>query len=219
MSRIPENVSYTAAAAVPCADLTAYQALLRRLHIQPGQTVLVQGGAGGVGGFAVQLAAMAGATVITTASRRNFEFVRELGAAYPIDPSGRRGARVMEITAGRGVDAIVDTVSSASATAGTRMLAFGGGMAAVAGLPAFSQVSFKKAISIQAIMLGGAYFHGGRDAQEELAQMGEEMMALVAAGKIDPLDREIIALAEIPAGLEKLSGRHVRGKIVARILG
>ena len=42
---------------------------------------------------------------------------------------------------------------------------------------------------------------------------------MVTAGKIDPLDREIIALAEIPAGLEKLSGRHVRGKIVARILG
>lgn len=77
---LPARLSFPQAAALPCAGFTAYQALHRRLHVQAGQTVLVQGGAGGVGGFAVQLAAHAGLRVITTASPRNFDWVRPLAA-------------------------------------------------------------------------------------------------------------------------------------------
>ena len=220
LARIPDDVSYVAAAAVPCAGLTAYQALKRRLCVRAGQTVLVQGGAGGVGGFGVQLATEAGATVITTASEHNFEYVRSLGADYVIDYRHEDvHARVMELTDGCGVDGLVDTVSSENATRGTRMLAFGGGLTAVAGLPDFSLVNFDKAISIHAIALGGAYFDGGREAQAELGQMGEEMISMVAAGKIDPMVGEVIGLEEAPAGLERLAGRHVRGKIVVEVLG
>ncbi len=218
LARIPDNVPYAAAAAVPCAGLTAYQALHRRLHIQPRQTVLVQAGAGGVGGFAVQLAARAGARVITTASVANHPYVRRLGAEAVIDYQRENvQERVMAWTRSRGLDAVVDTISGESATAGTKMLAFGGGLAAVAGLPDFAQVPFQKALSIHQIMLGGAYFNGGMDAQVELGLMGEEMIGMVAAGEIDPLLSEVISLDEVPAGLEKLAGRHVRGKIVAVI--
>ena len=220
LARIPERVPFVSAAAVPCAGLTAYQALMRRLHVQAGETVLVQAGAGGVGGFGVQLAAQAGARVITTASARNFDYVRGLGAAEVIDYRLEDvHERVMALTDGRGVDGVVDTISGESATEGTQMLAFGGGLTAVAGLPDFAQVPFHKGLSIHAIMLGGAYFNGGWAAQSELAQMGEEMIGMVAAGKIDPMAGEVIELEEVPAGLEKLAGRHVRGKIVAEVVG
>lgn len=220
LARIPQDVSYLAAAALPCAGLTAYQSLDRRLHVRAGQTVLVQGGAGGVGGFGVQLAAQAGAVVISTASAHNFDYVTSLGASHVIDYRHEDiYERVMELTDGIGVDGILDTVSSESATDGTRMLAFGGGLTAVAGLPDFSRVSFAKAISIHAISLGGPYFNGGCAAQADLGQMGEEMIAMVADGSIDPMVGEVISLDQVPDGLERLAGRHVRGKIVVEVEG
>lgn len=218
LAHIPPAISFVQAAAVPCAGLTAYQALQRRLHIQEGQTVLVQAGAGGVGGYGIQLAAQAGACVITTASAENHEYVKELGAEAAIDYHHEDVAeRVMSWTDGRGVDCVLDTLSSASATAGSKVLAFGGGLACIAGLPDFAQVPFQKAPSIHQISLGGAYFHGGQDAQQDLARMAEEMIAMVAAGDVDAMVTQLLDLEDVPAGLEQLAGRHVRGKIVAVI--
>lgn len=82
---IPENVSFKEAAAVPLAGLTAYQALFDHGKLMAGQKVLIQAGAGGVGTFAVQLAHQAGAYVYTTASEKNHELLRELGADEVID--------------------------------------------------------------------------------------------------------------------------------------
>jgi NADPH:quinone reductase-like Zn-dependent oxidoreductase len=216
---LPQNLSFTEAAALPCSGFTAYQVLHRKLHIQSGQSILIQGGAGGVGGFAVQLAVLAGLHVIATCSPHNFEWVQNLGAAEVLDYNRPDLAeRVREITNGRGVDAIVDTVSSASATAGLDLLAFGGGIACVAALPDFSHLkSFSKAISVHDVALGGAYFAGDRIAEEELAQIGRDFGKLVSSRKINPMIQEVISLEEIPDALVRLSQRHVRGKIVAQI--
>jgi NADPH:quinone reductase-like Zn-dependent oxidoreductase len=215
---IPENVSFIAAAAIPCAGLTAYQAIFRRLHVQAGQTLLVHGGAGGVGGYAVQLLTYAGANVIATASEHNFGYVRGLGASHMIDYRHENiRERVLEITKGRGVDAILDTVGLTSAGTDADMLAFGGGLVCIAGLPDFSHISFDRAISIHKIRLGGVYSFGDQTAQADLAHMAQEMIALLADGKIDPMVSQVITLEAIPAGLAELAGRHVRGKIVAEI--
>ena len=216
---LPQNLSFTEAAALPCAGFTAYQVLYHKLHIQSRQTILIHGGAGGVGGFAVQLAALEGLQVISTCSPRNFEWVRQLGALSVLDYNQEDiPSRVREITNGRGVDAIVDTVDSASATAGLDMLAFGGAIACVAGLPNFSRMqSFGKAISVHDVALGGAHLSGDVKAQEELAQIGKDFGKLVSCHKIDPMLQETIPLKEIPNALVRLSQRHVRGKIVARI--
>ena len=175
--------------------------------------------AGGVGGFAIQLASYAGATVITTCSPRNIEYVQELGATYAIDYHTEDvTARALAITGGRGVDAVVDVIGRESATAALDLLAFGGGLACVESLPDFRRWRmFDKGLSVHEIALGGAYASGDRRAQEELARMAEELVALVAAGDIDPMVTEVIALEEIPAALERLAGRHTRGKIVAQI--
>lgn len=216
---LPDKLSFAEAAALPCAGFTAYQVLYRKLHVQPDRTILIHAGAGGVGGFAVQLAKQSGLRVISTCSAKNFEFVRQLGADEVIDYNTEDvAARVREITNGRGVDAIVDNVSSASATAGLELLAFGGAIACVVGLPDFSQLkSFGKAISIHDVALGGAYLSGDRKAQEDLGQMGRELGAIASENKIDPMLTEIVSLAGIPDALLRLSQRHVRGKIVAKI--
>jgi len=217
---LPTGLSFLQAAALPCAGFTAYQALHRRLHIQAGQTILVQGGAGGVGGFAVQLAAHAGLRVITTASPRNFDWVRRLGAHEVIDYHTEDVvARVRALTGGRGVDAIVDTVSAESATAGLRMLAFGGGIACVAGLADLSPLApFTIAPSVHEIALGGAHLSGDRRAQEDLARIGRELGELCSAGAVQPMVEEVVDLAGIPAALERLAAHRLRGKIVAAIL-
>jgi NADPH:quinone reductase-like Zn-dependent oxidoreductase len=76
----PASLSYIEAAAVPLAALTAWQGLFDHGQLQAGQTVLIHGGSGGVGHFAIQFAKIKGATVFTTVSRKNIDFVRELGA-------------------------------------------------------------------------------------------------------------------------------------------
>jgi NADPH2:quinone reductase len=216
---LPDGLSYTDAAALPCAGFTAYQALHRKLHVQKDKTILVIGGAGGVGGFGVQLAKIAGLKIIATCSRHNINFVKDLGASEVIDYQTEDVAHcVREITNERGVDYILDTVGSDSATAALEMLAFNGAIACVAGLPDMSKVSpFEKGLSVHEVALGGAYLCGDDSALDELARVGMEFGALAAKGQIRPMVEEVVTLEDIPDALVRLSMRHVRGKIVAKI--
>ncbi|WP_156517659.1 NADP-dependent oxidoreductase, partial [Rhodococcus sp. LB1] len=81
----PTSISMVEAASLPLVALTAWQALVDRANVQPGQKVLIHAGAGGVGSIAIQLAKHLGASVATTASGRNADFVRELGADVVVD--------------------------------------------------------------------------------------------------------------------------------------
>jgi NADPH:quinone reductase-like Zn-dependent oxidoreductase len=179
----------------------------------------MQGGAGGVGGFGVQICANFGAMVITTASERNHEFVKSLGAAYAIDYGSEDVvARIMEITNGRGVDRVLAAVDETTADQGIEVLAFRGGLATVAGLPQLAESTFDNARSIHRVAYGGAHTSTNREAQVDLALMAEEMIGLVAEKKIDPMIEQVIGLDDIPEGLAQLETRHVRGKIVAELV-
>lgn len=101
----PHTLDHVQAAAVPLTALTAWQALFDHANLAAGQIVLIHGAAGGVGVFAVQLARWAGAHVIATASARNRDFLRELGANEIIDYSTTRFEEVV-----RDVDLVFDTV-------------------------------------------------------------------------------------------------------------
>ena len=218
-ARIPDSVSFAEAAAIPCAGLTAYEAVVRRLNVQSDHIVWMQGGAGGVGGFGVQICANLGAMVITTASERNHEFVKSLGAAYAIDYGSEDVvARIMEITNGRGVDRVLAAVDETTADQGIEVLAFRGGLATVAGLPQLAESTFDNARSIHRVAYGGAHTSTNREAQVDLALMAEEMIGLVAEKKIDPMIEQVIGLDDIPEGLAQLETRHVRGKIVAELM-
>jgi NADPH:quinone reductase-like Zn-dependent oxidoreductase len=215
-AKIPDNVSFAEAAAVPCAGLTAYEAVVRRLNVQPEHTVWMQGGAGGVGGFAVQICKNIGATIITTASRRNHEFVKLLGADHVIDYNTENVINtIMSITNDRGVDRVLGAVDVNTANEGVKVLKFRGGIACVAGLPTITDTTFAGAKSIHNIAYGGAHESTNRAAQFDLANMAMEMIALVADRKIDTMIKQTISMEEIPEGLTQLEGRHVQGKIVA----
>lgn len=215
-AKIPDGVDFDAAAAIPCAGLTAYQGLVRRLRVQAGQTVWVQGGAGGVGGFGIQICRALGATVITTATAKNHDYVRTLGADHVIDYTSEDVvACILQITDGRGVDAVQAAVDPATADQGIQVLAFGGAISCIAGMPALSDDTFARAISLHKISLGAAHPSNNEDAQLDLARMASEMIAMVADGRIDPMIEQRVGLDEVPAGLAQLETRHVRGKIVA----
>ena len=143
----------------------------------------------------------------------------DLGANHVIDYQVEDvEKRVLDITAGRGVDYILDTVSSESATNALKMLAFGGAIACVAGLPDISNIEpFKTAISVHEVSLAAAYICGDEAALENLAKIGIELGALAAKKQIRPMVEEIVTFEDIPEALVRLSMRHVRGKIVANI--
>lgn len=218
-SRIPDSISFEDAAAIPTAGYTAYQSLFRKLPFDQVETILIHGGAGGVGGFGVQLAKLAGKTVISTASAHNHDYVKSLGADHVIDyRSEDMKARVMEITNGRGVDAVVDAVSRQSATDSLDALAFMGHIVYIAGAPDFTKVTpFTKVVSYHEIALGAAHQSNDERSEKDLAVMGDEMLKLMAEGKLDSMLKETISLEEVPQALVRLSERHVKGKMVAKV--
>jgi NADPH:quinone reductase-like Zn-dependent oxidoreductase len=217
---IPSGISFEQAAELPVAGLTAYSALYRRLHISEGDIALVHAAAGGVGGFAVQLAKAAKAFVIGTCSGHNKDYVKGLGADEVIDyRSENVFKRVNEIVGERGVDAIVDTVGPSNGVDNLRLLGPEGGVAFIAGFPDLSGVpDLPYSISIHDIGLGGVLASPAfRRRQEDLGKMAVELMKLVEEKKVRSIATEEITLEEIPRALERLSRGHVRGKIVVKI--
>ena len=118
----PSTLDHVQAAAVPLSALTAWQALFDHAHLAAGQTVLIHGGAGGVGVFAVQLAHWAGAQVIATSSARNRDFLRELGANEIIDYTTTRFEAVAQ-----GVDLVFDLVGGDTLQRSWQVIKPGGG--------------------------------------------------------------------------------------------
>ncbi|ELK47028.1 alcohol dehydrogenase [Halobacillus sp. BAB-2008] len=216
MSRIPSGVSFAEAAALPTAGYTAYQAVHRKLPLDRVNSLLIHAGAGGVGGFAVQLAKMAGKTVYTTASEHNHEYVRSLGADGVIDYRQEDvHTKIMEWTEGRGVDAVIDTVSRDNATASLDSIAYMGHIVYIAGAPDFTKVKpFTSVVSYHEVALA-ANHKAGREARKDLGMMGDAMLRFVADKKLSPMLKDTVAMEEVPAALERLSERHVNGKLVA----
>lgn len=224
VAAIPEGISFVDAAAFPCAGLTAYQAIQRKMnmHLRAGQSILVHGGAGGVGGYAIQLASIYGASkIITTASSGSFDFVNGLGANICIDYNHEDvHQRVMEATEGQGVDLILNTINRVTAQQDLNMLTFGGQLTCIAGAPDIV-ADFQpanKTFTLHKTSLGGAHGSGNVQAEEDLARMTEEFLQLMVDGKIDAMVKEIIQLVDVPAALMRISERHVQGKIVAKLL-
>ncbi|MCL3776568.1 MULTISPECIES: zinc-binding dehydrogenase [unclassified Actinomyces] len=221
LAHVPAPVSLTAAAALPCAGMTALQALTR-LHVGEQQTLLVTGGAGGVGGYAVQLARLMGARVIATASPGKAEAVRALGADEVLDyralgsPEAVAAAARALTPQGRGVDAVLDTLGAGSATANLAALAFNGGLAYIGGRPDLAQLpGFSVSPSLHEVSLGAAYSAGTSRDRLVLTLMLTSLLTMVADGELDPRVERAVALQEAPQAYLLLAQGHALGKTVA----
>jgi NADPH:quinone reductase-like Zn-dependent oxidoreductase len=198
----PENLSFEEAAAVPMAGVTALQGLRHHGQIQPGQQVLINGGSGGVGTFAVQIAKSFEAEVTGVTSTRNIDLVRSLGADHVIDYTTTDFART-----GHRYDLILDTIGNRSLPDLRRALA-GNGKAAVTG---FTTVARLLAVSLR----------GGRDVAMVSAHATskelELLSELIQAGKLRPKIDRRYAFTEIPAAIGYLEQGHARGKVVVEV--
>lgn len=219
LAKIPASVTFVQAAAIPTAGFTAYQAIHCRMPIKKGQTALIHGGSGGVGGFAIQLAKRTGLNIIATASLKNAPRVLELGADHVIDYRDNVADAVMRITNKRGVDLALDTVGTESATATFKLLAFSGHLVCASSLPDFSVWKpFEKAAAVHELALGAAYASGDRIAVQTLGEIAAKMISMVEHGEIDPLVGETVGFSDIPSALARLKRREVpSGKVVADV--
>ncbi|HTZ78942.1 MAG TPA: NADP-dependent oxidoreductase [Stellaceae bacterium] len=192
----PERLGHAEAAAMALTSLTAIWALEDTARLKRGETVLIQGGAGGVAGFAIQLAKHLGATVITTASARNHDYVRGLGADRVIDYSAEDFTKV----AGP-CDVVFDTVGGEVQARSYEVLRPGGRLVWIAPAPAGFAPSRK---DVQVLRPKVA---------RDRAHL-ERMKQLLAAGAVRPPEIARYKLPDAAEAHRVSEGRHLRGKLV-----
>jgi NADPH:quinone reductase-like Zn-dependent oxidoreductase len=203
----PENMSFDEAAAVPIAGLTALQALRDKGHLQPGQKVLINGAAGGVGTFAVQIAKSFGANVTGVCSTKNVELVRSLGADRVIDYT-----RDDFTQDSQRYDLLLDNVGNRTLSAMRRVLS-PNGRCVMAGAP-------KKLWTVLArLFKAWAWSLFLRQKFTFLiAKMNRDdlmtLCGLIKAGKLTPVIDRRYRLAEAAQGIAYVEEGHARAKVV-----
>ncbi|MFC4031174.1 NADP-dependent oxidoreductase [Streptomyces polygonati] len=196
----PPSLDHDHAAVLPLAGLTALQGLVRHGGLRGGQRVLVHGGAGGVGAYAVQIAAALGASVTATAAARDADFVRGLGAERVIDYAAER---FEDLLGGAGaVDLVLDTVGGDNVTRSWQVLRPSGVLVGVAVPPETTGPGGAR----------GVFFV----VEPDRAGL-EELSRLVADGRLEPRVAQVFPLARTAEAYAALGRPHRRGKIVLTV--
>ena len=208
----PENVSFEQAASVPIAAVTALQGLRDKGRIQPGQKVLINGAAGGVGAFAVQIAKSFGAEVTGVCSTRNVEMVRSIGADHVIDYTREDFAR-----SGKRYDLFLDCHVNHSLwdcrrvlnPRGIYVLAGGPNGGLIAALVGFFEALFIMFVLSRFVSRKLVVF---------MAKMNKDdlncLRELMEAGTVRPVIDRRYSLREVPEAIRYLKEGHARGKVV-----
>lgn len=220
LAHIPDNVSYETAASLLCGALTAYTAVERKPNLVNVRTVLVHGGAGGVGSIAIQLAKLHGFKVFTTVSTGKIKYVEQLHPDTIIDYHKEDvDERIDRLTNGLGVDLIINTVGKVEAEKDLHRLAYNGTLVTVVDVPDLSDVPmFDRGLGMEVVNLGGVHLSGNSYQQVDLGQMNSEMLQLAVSHKINPLIEKVIPFDQIKDGLQAIKDHEVVGKIVVRII-
>lgn len=205
------SLSFEQAAAIPIAGVTALQALRDQGRLQPAQSVLINGAAGGVGTFAVQIAKALGGDVTGVCSTRNIDLVRSLGADQVVDYTGEDFAQ-----SGRRYDLVLDLVSNRSLSdlrralspKGTLVLSGGGGGRLLGPLPLILGALVRSPFVSQRMLTFLAKVH-----RESLV----DLMELIEAGKVTPVIDRTYPLSEAPAAIRYLEAGHARGKVIITV--
>ncbi|MEZ2371275.1 NADP-dependent oxidoreductase [Arthrobacter sp. RCC_34] len=219
----PTTLSMVEAGSLPLVALTAWQALVERGDVKPGHKVLIHAGAGGVGSIAIQLAKHLGATVATTASGANADFVRGLGADVVIDYRAQDFEQLLS-----GYDLVLDSLGGENLQKSLRILRPGGKAIGISGPPdpAFAReaglnpvlrlaiAGLSAGIRRQAKKLGVSYeFLFMRASGEQLRRIS----ALVDDGVLRPVVGEVFGFERTPQALGSLAKGGLRGKAVVTL--
>jgi NADPH:quinone reductase-like Zn-dependent oxidoreductase len=196
----PNSLDYVQAASVPLSALTAWQALFDHGSLMKRQRILIHGAAGGVGTFAVQLARWRGARVIATASARNFDFLRSLGAKEVIDYAAERFESKV-----RDADMILDLVGGDTLERSWTVVRRGGVL-----VTTVAPISREKASAhgVQGI------FFVVTPSRPELT----EIARLIDGGRVRPSVEAVFPLDRAREAFERGLSRHVRGKFVLQVI-
>jgi NADPH:quinone reductase-like Zn-dependent oxidoreductase len=195
----PKNINFEDAAAVPLAATTAWQALIDTAKIAKGQTVLIHGGSGGVGSFAVQIAKARGAKVIATASTAHQELLKQLGVDQAIDYTKQKFEDMV-----KDVDVVLNCVR-ADALARSYGVVKKGGMIVSITDEADQTECAKHGI------------RGSRLGAHPDANVLEELTKLIEAGKMKPIVSQTLPLADASKAHQQIETHHTPGKIVFKV--
>lgn len=199
VAKKPDSLSHVNAAALALTGLTALSAIEDTLRLKPGETILIQGGAGGVAGFAIQLAKHIGARVITTASAANHDYVRALGADEIIDYKATDFTRVVT-----DCDAVFDTVGGDVAQRSFLALKPGGRAAFIAS-GAQAPKPLRDDVTSLRPPVGRARRHL------------ERIVELLQAGAVKPPEIKLYRLSQAADAHRLSESRHFRGKLVFQV--
>ena len=195
----PKSFGFIDASAVPLAALTAWQALIDIGKIENGQTVLIHGGSGGVGSFAIQIAKAHGARVIATASTANQDVLKQLGAEVAIDYTKQKFEEIAH-----DVDLVLDPVGRDTLARSYGVIKKGGIVVTI--VSRCDQAELKKH------EIRGASLSSHPDSGE----LGE-ITKLIDGGKIKPIVTEVLPLTDAAKADAQAETHHTRGKIVLKI--
>jgi NADPH:quinone reductase-like Zn-dependent oxidoreductase len=199
VAKKPDGLSHIDAAALALTGLTAVISVETTLKLQRGETILIQGGAGGVASFAIQLAKHIGARVITTTSAANADYVRGLGADEVIDYTAQDFTNAVS-----NCDAVFDTVGGAVAQKSFAVLKPGGRAAFIASGPQAPKPDRGDVTALRPAV--------GR-ARAPLERIAE----LVTTGAVRPPEVQLYRLAQAAEAHRLSESRHFRGKLVFQI--
>lgn len=216
---LPDGVSFEVGAALPMNYLTMHFALRRRGALREGETVLVHGAAGGIGTAAIQLAKAMGAgrVIAVTSTPEKGEVARRAGADDVVPVEGFRNA-VRELTAGAGVDLVVDPVGGDRFTDSLRCLAREGRLLVIGfteGSIPTVKVNRLLLNNISVVGVGwGAFFLADLP---YLQEQWREVRPLLEQGRLDPPISSVHPLDDVVAALQELDERRARGKVLLRV--
>jgi len=195
----PKSLTFEEAAAVPLAAETAWQALFDTAKLSAGQTVLIHGGSGGVGSFAIQIAKARGAKVFATASTPNQDLLKQLGADVAIDYTKQKFEDIA-----KDVDVVMDSIGKDTLARSYGVVKKGGFIVSLVGRP--NPAELEK--------------HGIRGAPMSVDPNSAELAEitkLIDARKVKVIVSQTFALADAAKAQEQAATGHTRGKIVLKV--